>query len=108
MPARIIIHNKNGIYSFELIGSSGEILLQGNTGPSRLECAAAIRSLQVCSQLSERYEKIDLPIGQYYFVVKDRDDNILATSHKFWSMFSRNYALVSVRRECEDAIVVHE
>ncbi len=43
--------------------------------------------------------------GQHYFIIKDANAEILATSELYWSPSSRDYAIMIIKREAPDALI---
>lgn len=104
----IVISYKFGQYNFEMQASSGNMVLTSGPYRSVSACNSAIKSLKLHSRNSDRFEKLTNAKGQFYFVVKDTNNNIIATSELFWSASSRDYAIILVKREVSDITTVNQ
>lgn len=105
MPAAFSLHKNSGGYYYELTSSVAEKMLTSVKYPSSSLCRSAIKRLQDSCRYAHHFEKKTDSDGQHYFVVKDKDGGLLATSECFWSASSRDYAIMTVKRECENARV---
>lgn len=106
MPGRFEIQETNGIYTFELITPSSEKILFSEEYYTAASCIEAILTLQENASYDHQYERMSTLNDQYYFIIKRQDGKSIATSVKFWSADSRDYAIFTVKRECACAVIV--
>lgn len=103
MKGEFQISQINRGYRFELVSSSGDILIHSGLFATRSCCAAAIQSLKVLVARGQSFQKLMKPNGQYYFIVAKENDEVLATSQLYWSGSSRDYAIMIIKREVPGA-----
>src|SRR5688500_8367619 len=103
--AQLTIQHQFGLYNFSMFSSSGDKILQSEVFTTAAQCAAAMRFLIEQCDYMKHYEKRVSANGQFYFVVKNAREKIIATSELYWSSSSRDYAMISVKREAPYALI---
>jgi len=103
MHPHFVTTKKGDIYSFELINSDGEVLLRSNLFRTKSECYDEITQVKSSVASSTHFEKRKESSGQFTFVLKNKYQEIIGHSNPFWSSSSRDYAMMTVRREASDA-----
>lgn len=106
MSGRFEIVENKGIYTFELIAYNSERVLYSEEFNSAASCIEAILTLQENAAYESRFEKRSTHNQQYYFLIRQGNGKIIATSSLFWSANSRDYTILVVKRECSCAVIV--
>jgi uncharacterized protein YegP (UPF0339 family) len=108
MPGRFEIQESNGIYTFELITPGSEKILHSEEYYTAASCVEAILTLQENAAFDPQYERRTTQNEQYYFVISREDGRTIATSALYWTPDSRDYAILTVKRECACAVIVEQ
>ncbi len=103
MHPRFVITKKEDRYSFELLDSTDNVILRSNFFTTKADCFHEIGQVKANSLSTSHFEKRKEPSGQFHFVLKNKYDGIIGHSRLFWSPSSRDYAMMTVRREAADA-----
>lgn len=105
MHPLFVIKKTEDQYCFELVDAGGEVLLSANNLRSRADCHQGIAQVRSSVLFAVHFEKRKELSGQYSFVLRNKAGDILAQSRSFWSPSSRDFAMVTVRREAADASI---
>lgn len=84
-------------YRFNLHAGNGEKILHSEGYTTESSCDNGIRSCQINSQIDSRYEDHTAKNGQYYFVLKAANGQIIGVSEMYTTAFARADGKVSVK-----------
>ena len=105
MHPRFVTTKKGDYYSFELVDTDGEAILRSNFFRSKSDCTNEIAQVKSSVLSAVHFEKRKELSGQFSFVLKNKHHAVIGHSRPFWSPSSRDYAMMTVRREASDALV---
>ncbi|WP_367391883.1 YegP family protein [Lewinella sp. LCG006] len=86
-------------YYWHLKAKNNEIILQSEGYVSKQGAEKGIQSVRENSPFDERYERLDSKDGQYYFVLKARNGEIIGISETYTTKASRDAGIETVKRE---------
>ena len=84
-------------YFFHLVDGGGEVLLLSAEYPDKSELEGVIADVRVGTLMSTQIAAGKTKTGDMFFVIKDRDGQIIAKSALFGSQMSFDNALHSVK-----------
>jgi len=84
-------------YRFNLHAGNGEKILHSEGYVSEAGCDNGIASCQVNSQIDDRYEDRTSTDGQYYFVLKAGNGEIIGRSELYTTQYGRDSGKASVK-----------
>jgi hypothetical protein len=93
----VILRGKNGQFYFHFRGRGGEKILNSDAYLTKSCCEEGISDLKVFAWDKKWYEKRVTYDHRYYFVIKNAEGKILATSEYFSYSFSRDNAMMVVK-----------
>lgn len=88
---------KNGQYYFSLKAGNAETILTSEMYTTKASAEGGIASVQVNSPLDERYEKKTASNGQFYFVLKAANHQIIGNSQMYTTEAGRGIGVTSVK-----------
>ncbi|MBD3668373.1 MAG: YegP family protein [Kangiella sp.] len=96
----------NNQYYFRLKASNGEIILASEGYTTKSSCQGGIESVRTHSPDEDNYVRKDSTDGQYYFVLRAKNYEIIGRSEMYTTKASRDNGIESVKRFGPDADVV--
>lgn len=84
-------------FRFNLHATNGERILHSEGYTTEANCNKGIASCQVNSQSDNRYEDRDANNGQYYFVLKAANGQVIGVSEMYTTRTSRDTGKRSVK-----------
>lgn len=87
----------NGQYYFSLHASNGERILQSEGYMSKQGAENGIASVKSNAPIDSRYERKTATNGQFYFVLKSGNGEIIGTSETYISQTGRENGIQSVK-----------
>lgn len=100
-----IFKGTNGNYYFHLKADNGEIVLSSEGYLAKSSCQNGIDSVKDNSRYYSQYEKKTSSNGQYYFVLKASNGQVIGTSEMYGSSSGRDNGIEVVKREAPSAWV---
>lgn len=88
---------KNGQYYFALKAGNAEVILTSEMYTTKASAEGGIASIQVNSPLDERYEKKTASNGQFYFVLKAANHQVIGNSQMYTTEAGRGIGVASVK-----------
>lgn len=98
--------NSASKYYFNLKASNGEKVLTSESYEQKSGATNGISAVKDCSQYDSRYEKRNSVNGQYYFVLKSWNNEIIGTSETYTTTQSRDNGIASVKQNAPNATTV--
>lgn len=95
----------NGEFRFRLKSGNGENLLGGEGYASKARAQGGIESVRKNAPDDNCYERKDSSGGQFYFVLKAANSEIIGTSEMYASPSGRDEGIETVKRTAPDATV---
>lgn len=93
----------NGQYYFSLHASNGEKILQSEGYTSKQSAENGIASVKTNASFDSRYDRRTASNGQFYFVLKAANGEIIGTSEMYTSQAGRDNGIQSVKTNAPDA-----
>lgn len=93
----------NGQYYFSLHASNGEKILQSEGYQTKQGAENGIASVRANAPIDSRYDKRTASNGQYYFVLKASNGEIIGTSEMYVSQSGRDNGIQSVKTNAPSA-----
>lgn len=87
-----------GAFRFNLKAENGEIILHSEAYTSSKACDDGITSVRLNSPFDNQYDRRTAVNGQYYFVLKAKNGEIIGTSELYSSSFARDNGITAVKR----------
>jgi uncharacterized protein len=103
--AFITYRNRKGRYFFVLRSSNDEILLSSYTYLYRIACMQAIGKVRQASIHKQNYQEGTATNGEYFFVLREADGELLATSEFFATTAWMQFAKEAVKKEAARALL---
>jgi Uncharacterized conserved protein len=97
--------DKNRKYRFNLKAENSEIILHSEAYESSQGCDNGISSVRKNSVIDSRYQDRTASNGQFYFVLKARNGEIIGTSELYTSTSARTNGKAAVKRVAPNAPV---
>jgi uncharacterized protein YegP (UPF0339 family) len=104
----VIKKGKNNQYYFNLKARNGEKIFSSEGYTSKQACQNGIDSVKLNAPLNHQYEKLKSGNGEYYFVLKSANGQIIGTSEMYETVSGRDNGMVSVKANAPTAPVVEE
>lgn len=108
MGAFRLSQNKAGKYVFRLVGANGQIILSGESFPTRAAAEAAIRDVSESALVEENFERKSASDGTYYFVLKGSNGKVLGKSDGYASQAGRETGIWAVKRNAGEPRVIQQ
>jgi uncharacterized protein YegP (UPF0339 family) len=106
MPARFTTHRtRRGHYYFVLESSRNDILLTSDPFVFRVSCLNAIDAVRTVSPDPSHYSEGQATNGEYFFVLRGADREILARSEFFTAIAWMHATKECVMQEAPDALL---
>ena len=99
-----IYKDKAGEFRFRLKAKNGEIILQSEGYTSKQSCQKATESVKKNGVDASKFEKKTASNGQFYFVLKAGNGEVIGKSQMYKSESGRNNGIGAVGRAVEDSI----
>lgn len=87
-----------GQYRFNLKAENGEKILHSEGYVTSSGCDTGIASVKKNSPIDDRYDRRNSTDGQYYFVLKAANGEIIGTSETYTTSASRDNGINAVKR----------
>lgn len=97
MGTFIIKQITNGKYMFNLKAINGEVILTSEGYTAKSSCLRGIESVRVNAVIDARYERKRSKDGQYYFILKAANGEIIGISEMYNSADSLETGVSSVK-----------
>jgi hypothetical protein len=101
----IIITGADGQYYFKLVASNGQVILSSEAYTTDAERNNGIHSVQSHAYSSIRFDRRISKNGEYYFVLKAPNGEIIGTSEMYISEAGRENGIESVKNNARDAVI---
>jgi len=98
-----ITKGKDEQYYFNLKAGNGEIILTGEGYTQKPSCLNGISSVQKNSQDADRFEKKESANGQFFFVLKASNGQVIGKSQMYKTAQGRDNGIEAVQRAAADA-----
>lgn len=90
-------------YRYRLIAKNGENILHGEGYTTRQGCVNGINSVKSNAPYDSRYERRTATNGQYYFVLKAANHEIIGVSETYTTTYARDNGISAVKRDAPNA-----
>ncbi len=98
MPASFqLMSNDDGAYYFHFLNATGDLLMMSGQYEDKQDAEQAIKDVKVGSLMSEQIAAGKVPDGDTFFVIKDKDGDILVKSVLFDDQMIFDNALHAVK-----------
>jgi len=91
------IYKSGSEYRYRLRARNGEIILHGEGYTTKQNCLNGITSVKANSPYDSRYDKRIASNGQYYFVLKAANGEIIGMSEMYTTSYARDNGIESVK-----------
>lgn len=91
--------SKNNQFYWHLKAANGEIILQSEGYTTKQGAENGIDSVRRNAPYDERYERLDASNGQYYFVLKAQNGQVIGVSETYKTKQGRDNGILAVKRE---------
>ena len=98
-PKFQVFIDKSGEYRFRLIAVNGEQILRSEGYTTRQNCEKGIASVKTNAPYDERYERKTATNGQYYFVLKAKNGEVIGVSEMYVAEAGRENGINAVKRD---------
>ena len=98
--------SSNNQYYFNLKASNGEIILTSERYVTKNGALNGIESVRVNAPIDSRYDRRTSTDGQYYFVLKAANGEIIGTSERYTTKQVMENGISSVKSNAPTATVV--
>ncbi|MEO0554256.1 MAG: YegP family protein [Bacteroidota bacterium] len=95
----------NGQFYFRLRAMNGEIILASEGYTTKQGCLNGIQAVKVNAPFDSRYDRRKSINGQYYFVLKASNGEIIGTSEMYTTEYARENGIQAVKRDAPHAPV---
>lgn len=100
MPQFKVRQESNGFWRFQLLTSTGAVLLEGNPYPIKESCKGAILSTKLAIAFDECFEVVTDAEHMFHFCIRSLGDgSLLGVSEKFRTKAACMQAMKVVREE---------
>lgn len=96
----------NGEFMFNLIASNGQKILTSETYKQKASALNGIESVKKNAVLAERFESKVAANGQFYFVLKAGNHEIIGRSEMYKTEDGRDNGIESVKNHAPEAEIV--
>lgn len=93
----------NGQFMFNLKAGNGEIILTSQAYKTKAGAEEGIAAVRANAPLDARYERRKATDGEYYFVLKAENDQVIGRSELYASASAVENGVASVQRNAPDA-----
>jgi uncharacterized protein YegP (UPF0339 family) len=93
----------NSQYYYRLKARNGENILNGEGYTTKQSCLNAIASVKTNAPFDNRYERRTASNGQYYFVLKAANGEIIGNSEMYTTSQARENGIDAVKRDAPNA-----
>ncbi|MEM9546039.1 MAG: YegP family protein [Bacteroidota bacterium] len=93
-----IFQDKGGKYRFNLHAANNQVILSSQGYASAAGRDNGIESVRVNSQIPERFERLDAKSGDFYFVLKAANAQVIGQSQMYKSKSGRDNGIESVMK----------
>lgn len=90
-------------FRFRLLAINGENILHSESYVTRQGCLNGIRSVKANSPIDSRYNRRNASNGQFYFVLKASNGEIIGTSETYISKYGMENGISAVKRDAPSA-----
>lgn len=90
-------------YYYRLKSVNGQIILSGEGYKSKQVCENGIQSVKSNAHFDHRFENRTASNGQYYFVLKAGNNEIIGVSETYTSTYARENGKQAVKRDAPRA-----
>lgn len=101
----IALTGSDGQYYFNLLASNGRLILSSEGYTTNEERDHGIHVMQDLAYDRLRYERKISRNGEYYFIIKDVDDEVIGISEMYISEAGRDNGIEAVKNNARDAEV---
>jgi uncharacterized protein len=106
MPAKFQIKRaKNGEFHFNLLAGNGEVILSSELYKAKASAKNGIASVKKNSALDGRFEKRQSKNGQFFFVLKAANHEVIGKSEMYPAEKACDNGIVSVKKNAGGATV---
>ena len=102
----IVRRRLNGDFQFSLKAGNGEIILTSQGYSTKESCGRGVESVRLNSQNDERYERRQASNGNYFFVLKAANGEIIGTSEMYISQAGMENGITSVKKNAHDSGII--
>ncbi len=93
----------NSQYYYRLRSANNEIILSGEGYTTKQSCLNGIASVKANAPFDSRYDRRIASNGQYYFVLKAANGEIIGRSELYVTTYSRDNGIAAVKRDAPGA-----
>lgn len=93
----------NNEFYYRLKAINGETILSGEGYKTKQSCQTGIASVKLNAPHDSRYEKKTASNGQFYFVLKAANGEIIGRSEMYTTMAARDNGISAVKRDAPNA-----
>lgn len=94
---------KDNQYYFNLTAKNGQIILSSEGYKSKQGCDNGIESVKTNSQNDDRFDRRTASNGQFYFVLKAANGEIIGKSEMYTTKAAMENGIVSVKENAPNA-----
>jgi uncharacterized protein YegP (UPF0339 family) len=99
-------NEKRGEFSFKLNALNGQTILSSEGYyTTKSSCENGIASVRKNSQIREMFEEKETASGEYYFILKAQNGQVMGKSGNYLSSAARMNGISSVMKNAPDAIL---
>lgn len=105
-PKFELFKDTKGEYRFRLRARNGEMVLHSSEGyTTKQGCQQGIASVKINAPYDGRYDRRTANSGQYYFVLKAANGEVLGISEMYQTIANRENGIAAVKRDAPNAPV---
>ena len=97
------VYKSGSEFRYRLKARNGEIILSGEGYTSKQNCINGINSVKNNASYESRYDRRTATNGQYYFVLKASNGEIIGVSETYTTTTARENGIEAVKRETPSA-----
>ena len=90
-------------YFYRLKARNGENILNGEGYTTKQSCLSAIASVKINAPYDSRYERRVANNGQYYFVLKAGNGEVIGIGETYTTIQNRENGIEAVKRDAPNA-----
>lgn len=102
---QIFKSSSNNQYYYRLRARNGEIILVGEGYTTKQSCLNGINSVKENAPYDSRYDRRIATNGQYYFVLKASNGQVIGVSETYTTVSARENGINAVKRDAPGAPV---
>ena len=99
------IYKSGSEYRFRLFASNGENILHSESYTTKQNCLNSVDSVKTNAPKDERYDRRTATNGQYYFVLKAANGEIIGVSETYTTSYAMENGISAVKRNAPVAKV---